>query len=350
MHILDFIAYPLGKFLYFIYNTLGFHYYGLAIIIFTVVVKLVLLPLTVKQYKSTSKMQVIQPQIQEIQKRYKNDKEKLNQEMMKVYQENSVNPAGGCLPLLVQMPILISLYWVIVQPLKFMLSKTPEQITKIVDVASKAMKAAGDTINTTVMLGSSKELSALNYFNSHKNLLDQLGGNLKANELINFHFLGLDLGIVPTYKTALLFGPNANVYLPLLILPILAVVTTFLSTKISMPKTNNNNTGNQNAMASSMTNSMMYIGPVMTLIFSFQLPAGVILYWTIGYVFQIFQQLYINKHILKRNEPVEIKKPLIEPATQQAGKKEIGPGNGGKNSGNRNNGNKSGKKKEGKKK
>ena len=82
---LDFIAYPLGRFLYFIYNTIAFGNYGLALILFTVIVRLALLPLTIKQYKSTAKMQQIQPKIQEIQKRYKNDKEKLNTELMRVY-------------------------------------------------------------------------------------------------------------------------------------------------------------------------------------------------------------------------------------------------------------------------
>lgn len=304
-NILDVICHPLGQFLYFIYNTLAFHNYGFAIIIFTVVVKLVLLPLTLKQYKSTTKMQAIQPQIQEIQKRYKNDKEKLNQELMKVYQENGVNPAGGCLPLLVQMPILISLYWVIVQPLKFMLGKTPEQITKIMEAFSAAVKAANINISQNSMLGTIKELSALNFFNDNRQYLDKVSGLLNVNELINFNFLGLHLGRVASYKTTDLFGPEAYIYLPLLLLPIIGVATTFLSTKLSMPKKNPNSSGDtQNAMANSMTNSMMYIGPLMTLIFSFQLPAGVVLYWIAGYVFQIFQQLYINKTILKKNAPV----------------------------------------------
>ena len=79
---LDIIARPLGEILLFIYN-IAFHNYGMAIVIFTVVVKVVLMPLTVKQYKSSSKMQELQPLIQEVQKRYKNDKEKLNQELMK---------------------------------------------------------------------------------------------------------------------------------------------------------------------------------------------------------------------------------------------------------------------------
>lgn len=310
-NILDVICVPLGKFLYFIYNTLGFHNYGLAIIIFTLVVKLVLLPLTLKQYKSTTKMQAIQPQLQEIQKRYKNDKEKLNQEMMKLYQDNGVNPAGGCLPLLVQMPILISLYWVIVQPMKFMLGKTQDQITKAVEVATNAAKAAGDLANQNAILGNIRELFALNYVNEHKELLNQLVGVLEADKLINFNFLGLHLGKIASYSMDVI-KTAPGVYLPLLLLPIIGVITTFLSTKLSMPKKNPNNPAGQNAMANSMTNSMMYIGPVMTLIFSFQLPAGVVLYWICGYVFQIFQQLYINKTILRKNEYVENKKEVKE--------------------------------------
>lgn len=298
---LDFIARPLGQFLLFIYNTIAFHNYGLAIIVFTILVKLVLLPLTVKQYKSSAKMQELQPLIQDVQKKYKNDKEKLNQEMMKVYQENNYNPAGGCLPLLVQMPILISLYWVIVQPLKFMLLKTTEQITKIVDVATQGLGAAN--------MGYQKELAALNFFNENKEALSQVSGILNSNELINFNFLGLHLGKIARYLPNA--GPsgifeNPAVYLPLLILPIFAVITTFISTKLSMPKQNSSQ-GGQNAMASSMSSSMMYIGPIMTLIFSFQLPAGVVLYWGAGYVFTIFQQLYINKHVIKKKEPVPVK-------------------------------------------
>lgn len=90
--------------------------YGMAIIIFTVFVKLLLLPLTIKQTKSTKAMQDMQPKIQEIQEKYKNKPEKQQQEMMKLYQEYKVNPLAGCLPLLIQMPILIGLFTVLREP------------------------------------------------------------------------------------------------------------------------------------------------------------------------------------------------------------------------------------------
>src|SRR4051812_32248399 len=140
---LDYIALAMGQILKLIYFNMSFLSYGLAIIILTVVIRLILLPLYVKQYRSTSRMQEIQPQIQEIQKRYKNDKEKLNQELMRIYQENKVNPAGGCLPLLLQMPILFSLYWVISQPLKFMLRKDPAIIQQILEQVPQGQRFMG---------------------------------------------------------------------------------------------------------------------------------------------------------------------------------------------------------------
>lgn len=302
----DWLAYPLGKFLKFIYD-IAFQNYGLAIIIFTFIVRLLLLPLTVKQQKSTLKMQEVQPLINDIQKRYKNDKEKMNQELMKVYQEHNYNPAGGCLPALIQMPIILTLYWVIVQPLKFMLGKDPStQIPQIVEAAANGMGTVA------AKMGTMKELLALNYFNENPGALSQVAGLLDKSELIDFKsFLGLHLGKIASYQPKDLFGPEWKTYIPLLILVILATVTTFISSKLTMPKTNNNQSSGKNKKQEDMpagcsNNSMLFIGPVMTLMFSFQLPAGVILYWMTGYVFAIFQQLFINKYIIKKNEkPVQ---------------------------------------------
>jgi YidC/Oxa1 family membrane protein insertase len=101
-----------------IFSGLQFFYditgdYGFAIILLTVVIRLMMTPLTIKQTKSMYEMQRIQPKIKELQKKYKNDKEKLQEETLKFYQENKVNPFGGCLPLLLQMPVFIALYQVL---------------------------------------------------------------------------------------------------------------------------------------------------------------------------------------------------------------------------------------------
>ena len=332
----DIIARPLGKFLLFIYETVAFQNYGLAIIIFTLIVKFALMPLTLKQLKSSAKMQELQPIIGDIQKRYKDDKEKLNQEMMKVYQENNYNPASGCLPLLVQMPILITLYWVIIQPIKFMLGKSQDVITKLVDVAAAGL---GRTVQSMV---TQKELLTLNYFNENKEALSQVTGLLDRSELIDFNnFLGLHLGVQASFQPEKLFGAEANIYIPLFILAILATVTTFISTKLTMPKKDPKAAPTQ---MSGMTSSMMYIGPLMTLMFAFQLPAGVVLYWMVGYVFAIFQQLFINKHMHKKKlekeqealskKKAEDERKALESANAAAdinnGNKQLNAGSGNK--------------------
>ncbi|HHY23328.1 MAG TPA: YidC/Oxa1 family membrane protein insertase [Clostridiaceae bacterium] len=290
----DFIAKPLGQFLYFVYNTIAFKNYGLAIIIFTIVIKLVLLPLTIKQYRSTAKMQEIQPLIEDIQRRYKNDKEKMNQELMKLYQEHKYNPAGGCLPLLIQMPILFSLYWVINQPLRFILNKTPEQINKLIEYVTETVGK--------VTMGSSREIGVLNYFNEHISELSNVSDLLKPEELINLKFLGINLGLIPKFDVKLLFGSQMAVYLPLLAIPLLAVTTTFISTKLMTPKASEKS---KSDTSSTTQNTMAMIGPLMTLLFSFQLPAGVGLYWIASNLFQIFQQLYINEYVMKKKEVSE---------------------------------------------
>lgn len=289
MGIFDFIAKPLGQFLYFVYNTVAFKNYGLAIIIFTIVIKLVLLPLTIKQYRSSAKMQEIQPLIQDIQRRYKNDKEKMNQELMKLYQEHKYNPASGCLPLLIQMPILFSLYWVINQPLRFILNKNPEQINKLIEYVTEAVGR--------VTIGTSREIGVLNYFNDHIPELSNVSDLLKPEELINLNFLGINLGLVPKFDVKALFGAQMATYLPLLIIPILAVATTYISSKLMTPKASEKS---GNDVSQSTQSTMALIGPLMTLLFSFQLPAGVGLYWIASNLFQIFQQLYINEYIMKK--------------------------------------------------
>ena len=105
----DFVVSSITYF-YTISMKMGFPSYALAIIILTVLIKIVLFPLSFKQAKSMKNMQKIQPELQKIQKKYKNDKEKLNKASMELYQKYNVNPAAGCLPLLVQMPILFALF------------------------------------------------------------------------------------------------------------------------------------------------------------------------------------------------------------------------------------------------
>lgn len=276
----DIIIRPLGQFLYWIYNTVAFKNYGLALIIFTIIVRAAMVPLTLKQYKSSAEMQKVQPLLQEIQRKYANDKAKLNEEMMKLYQEHKINPAGGCLPLLIQMPILLSLWQAITKPLKYMLGFTATQLSSLAVESKIPVNSAYSEINTITHFMSIGQGSKV--------------GNL--NMFFPSHGFGINLGDIPTWHfNKIMSEPK---YAVLLLLPIIATVTTYLSVRMSMPK------ATADKAANPMGNSMMYVSPIMTLLFSFQFPAGLALYWITGNVFAIVQQYYVNKYVLKKKEEV----------------------------------------------
>ena len=114
---MGFIAVPLGYLLTFIYKLVG--NYGISLIILTVLVKLLLYPLYFKQIKSTASMSSLQPKMKAIQEKYKNDKEKMNEEMGKLYKEENINPMGGCLPMLIQLPIIMGRFTLLRNPMRY---------------------------------------------------------------------------------------------------------------------------------------------------------------------------------------------------------------------------------------
>ena len=305
---LDFIAIPMGSVMKFIYDTLAFQNYGIAIILFTVTVKTIMLPLTIKQYQSTAKMSELQPQMQQLQKKYKDNKEKLNEELANLYKKNKISPAGGCLPLLVQMPILFSLYYVISQPLKYMAGKSADVITQLY-----ALIPAGSG-----QLAKMKDLSIISYFGKHPDALSQVSHLLKPEDIFNMNFLGINLGAMPSG----IFTNISIQNLLLLLIPIWAAATSYLAIRYSTnkdqaSKTKPSKTTDGNNMQASMQKSMFLMSPLMSGIFSFTVPAGLGFYWIIGNVYQIIQQLFMNKFVLKKplkakEEQVTEGQPLIE--------------------------------------
>ena len=236
--------------------------YGLTLVIVTVLIRLLTIPLTVMSQKSTAKTQILQPQIQELQKKYKNDKEKLSMEMQKLYTKNNVNPMGGCLPLIVQMFVLFGFIRVVYDPLRYILQLTTEQINSI----KEAVGASRTVYQVTLcgMKGVSEQIIKL------------------GKQPINFNFFGIDL-------TQMLKGNETNI--KLWIFPVLAVIATVLSAYIS--KKQMPSQGNE--QAASMSNSMMTIMPVMTAYFTYIMPSGMSLYWFISTFVQLIQQTVINK-------------------------------------------------------
>lgn len=307
----------LGALLRFIYEHLAFENYGLAIIIFTILTKLLLLPLTMKQMKSSSKMQEIQPELQKLQKQYANNKEKLNEEMLKLYQKHNYNPASGCLPLLIQMPILIALYRVLIKPITYMY-KIPEYLSAGIP-GKEAVAKAAETIGklaTSASLSTadySNEIGIIEYFSKNPGELNGVSDLIRPDQILNLKFLGLNLGKKPTLNTGLLFGPEMATYLPLLIIPILAVILTFYSQQLQMgTRKQTETTGNAGDSAENMQKTMKWMGPGMTLYFSFMLPAGMGLYWISTYGLQIIQQLFVTGRIEKKKNLADQEKDVVK--------------------------------------
>jgi hypothetical protein len=171
-----------------------------------------------------------------------------------------------------------------------MIGKAQDQITLLEELYRGFIGKVGGFI---------QELEMVNFFKTNPAAMAQAeaANLLRPSDFVNMKFFGLDLSRIPTYQPDVLFGEQMAIYLPLLLFPIIGVISTYASGKISMASTSAQSA--QNQQASSMNKSMQVVGPVMTLIFSFQLPAGVLIYWTSGYLIQIVQQLFMNKYILK---------------------------------------------------
>lgn len=306
------IVQPMGFIIEFIYNFIP--NYGVALILFTILIKLLILPLNLKSQRSMVKQQKLMPQIQELQRKYANDKEKLNKEMMELYQANGANPATGCLPLLLQFPIIIGLFQVIQKPLSYMLRvnfNAPENINKVIELQQivannpdlSAMAPGG-------FLESTMEGLANNFQIAMSNFAANPAVQGFSDWVINFNFLGLDLSRYPSEVwgplNSLLTGqvsPQLWTTLPLLLIPVLSGLTSWLLSKMSTsnsPQTSAAADGTNTA--ASMNKSMMLMMPIMSILFTFSLPAGVGLYWIVSNVTQMIQQYFTVAYFKKKEE------------------------------------------------
>ena len=253
-----------GTILRFFYELSG--NYGVAIILFTLAVNIILLPLTWKQQKSTTKMQSIQPELKKIQQKYKNDKEKLNMEMMKLYKDNDINPMGGCLPLLIQLPIIFILYQIVYRPLTYMLSMAPDAI---------------EALKTT--------------YNLHDYSAEIKIAALDPSINIDFNFLGLNLSETPSFSN----------FHWLWLIPALAGITTFALSWLTTKQSNARKTEKEENSTADTMQTMTKIMPLITVWFAFNFPAGIGFYWIMNNLFKMIQQIAVNK-ILSKEDPLVI--------------------------------------------
>mgnify|MGYP001271248524 CR=1 FL=1 len=294
------ITQPMGYIIEWIYNFIP--NYGVAIILFTIVIKAIILPLTLKSQKSMAKQQKLQPLMAELQKKYANDKEKLNKEIMAMYKENGVNPASGCLPLLLQFPIIIGLYQVISKPLSYVLNfnfNNPEVIERVTQL-QEAMKNI--TPDNSIWHTQTMADLAKNYQIAISKAAASLEGF--SDFVLNFNFLGLDLSVNPSEGIKLFSGEVLPLSAALtLLIPIFAGLTSFLLTKMTPQATpaassDDNSAANTSAQ---MGKSMVLMMPIMSLFFTFSMPAGVGLYWSVSNIIQMIQQYVLTKHFNQKD-------------------------------------------------
>ena len=333
-------------------NVIGIPNIGLAIILFTIVIYLLMMPLTVKQQKFSKLSAKMNPELQAIQAKYKNKKDnesmmKMNEETQAVYAKYGVSATGSCVQLLIQMPILFALYRVIYAmpayvgkikdaffPLVDELIAQPgsvEFIQTFKDAAMFTKQFANDAFtggnmdyirNTFIdVLNRASTLEWTSLAEKFPSLSADVSTTVETLERYN-NFLGLNIGNSPSFivKEAIATGSYLMVAAAIAV-PVLSAVTQWINTKL-MPQPENNNS-QDNAMASSMK-TMNYMMPLMSAIFCYTLPAGMGLYWIAGSVVRSIQQVIINKHIDKMDLDELIKKN-VEKRNKKLEKSGINP-------------------------
>lgn len=270
---------------YIIYPIYGFvKNYGLAVILFTVIVKIILFPLGIKQQKTTVKTKQIRPELERIQAKYKNDKEKLNEETMKLYQKYGVNPMGGCLPLLIQLPILLGLYRIIQEPITWFFRKTPDvYLQELIDKGNLVKEAVVEKLSKIGNIGELTEVPDIVNYLKNVEKVNELEIKIASEfDLINFNFLGLDL------------SQKASENKLLLIVVALATGAAFFSNWVSKKL---NPMSPEQAQQMRMMNLIM---PLMTAFFTYTLSAGIGMYWFISTMLSVLQMYVLTKYFEKK--------------------------------------------------
>ncbi len=266
--------------------------YGLALILFTLVVKLILLPFQIKSKKSMMRMSRFQPKIKEIQTKYANNQMKMNEELQRLYAEEKINPMGGCLWSLLPFPILIALYSIIRQPLsRFMLLGTET----IEAIRAAATKLGYQAAMAGERLSFYEEIDLANFVTKN---FDSFGQFVEDGLLaMDYGFLGLDLTVIPTSAIGDFFT-GGWAAIGIVLIPIISAAISLLQSKISMES----NGAAANDAAGRSGRMMMWMMPAMSLYIGFTLPAALGVYWIANSVFMILQDIPMNKYFKKAME------------------------------------------------
>lgn len=267
--------------------------YGLAIILFSILVKILMLPLSIKQHKTLKKNEKVQNEMKILQVKHKGNPEKLNQELMELYKREKINPLSGCFSVIIQFILILSMFYLVRSPLTYMKkidsAKIEQQITEVKE------KNGEQNISKTY-----PEMAVIEYLKDN---------DIKENDMyINMDFLGLDLSKVPQENFR-----DIKVF----IIPVLYVISSVVSIKFTtamtkkkednkelrVDKENNENKGmDQEKMAAQMNKNMSLMMPILSVSISLVAPLGLALYWLVNNITMIIERLVLNKIFSKEEE------------------------------------------------
>lgn len=284
----DLCATIFGFVLNFIYGIVS--NYGIALIIFTVILKLVMLPASLKQQKTMKKTAKIQKQVRDIQEKYSSDPTRMNQEVMDLYKRENMSPFSGCLSSIIQFIVVLSMFYLVSRPLSYMLNVDE---TLINDYTTKLQQEVED--NRTMRY---PEIAIIKQFSENDDKIK-----------INMDFLGLDLSDVPSNNLT-----DWKVY----IIPCLYVITSVISMKLTTVLNSNKKTENKDIktklpekaentdetaeMMQQMNKNMSLMMPFMTVSIAFIAPLGLALYWFLSNILSIFERLFVYKFVKSEEE------------------------------------------------
>lgn len=294
----EFFANLFGYLLQFLYGLVN--NYGIAIILFTVIIKLILLPLSIKQQKTVKKSSELQEKMKVIQFKYKNDPEKMNQAMMDLYKTENMSPFSGCLTAIIQLLLLLSIFYLVRSPLTFMEKIPQDNINNYITQLQENGKAVSQVYPEIDII---REYEWLKENNPDDQNIEKIN--------IQMNFLGLDLSKIPQQNMT-----DYTVY----IIPVLYILSSFISIRMTTAMQEKKNkqqneekevkidgtTGKElvpqeenNEMDAVMqTNKMMsWMMPIMSISIAFIAPLGLALYWLISNILMIAERLILNKVI-----------------------------------------------------
>ena len=271
-----------------------FQSYGLALILFALVIKLVLFPFNLKGKKSMIQMNLLSSKMQQLQKQYGKDRERYNLEIQKLYEKEKVNPMSGCLWSFIPIIFLMVLYGIIREPLTYLMNVPADMIETVAEITGVANSG---TYPQIAMLKAIADPAVLEQVKAA--LGESAGAGLFS---MNVEFLGINLANIPQLNFWSAEGGLVWGNIGLFLLPLVSVGTSLLSMYVSMKTNQMNRGGEQNEQMAKTNRTMMIFMPIMSLWIGFTVPAGLSIYWIAQYIFSIFQELICGRLLKKDYE------------------------------------------------